>query len=350
MNRSPHFVLFLILLVGCSNVVREISNDEPLVVIPAHFDPIAIPADNPLTKEKVSLGRLLFYDTRLSLDGTVSCGTCHRQEAAFSDAPKTLSVGVHTARTSRNSPSIINAAYVTPLLWDGRAKSLEEQHMFAILTGDEMEADTGRMFEVLRISGYREKWMDAYGDTTITLRRIVNAIACFVRTIVSADSRYDRFLAGDKLALSASEQRGMNLFFSKRLACSECHSGPLFTDNRFHNIGLFFYYLDLGRMGVTGKAEDHSVFKTPSLRNVELTPPYMTTGENEESQLTTLESVIEHYERGGFIWATKDPRIKPLNLTPNEKQDLVEFLRSLTDSSVIQNPRFSHPSVHGIPR
>lgn len=338
-----YVALFVVLCitVACSTD-DTIATKEQWPRIPAGFPPVPVPADNPLTKEKAELGRFLFYDKQLSLDGTVSCASCHRPATAFSDAPNQISAGVESRRGQRNSPMIVNAAYAPTLFWDGRAPSLEEQAMAAFLSPVEMAADTFVVAAYLR-RHYADRWLRVFGDTTVTMMRAMQAIASFERTLISADSRYDRFLRGDTTALTATERRGMRLFFSDRTMCGECHGGPLLTDNKFHNIGLFFHYFDKGRYDVTGDLDDEALFRTPTLRNVALSAPYMATGDADPGILMTLEQVVDHYNDGGKPFATKDKRVRKLGLSNQEKQDLVEFMKALTDSSVITDPRFADP-------
>lgn len=187
------------------------------------------------------------------------------------------------------------------------------------------------------------QWRRAFGDTAVSMKRAMQAIATFERTLVSANSPYDRFVRGDTAALNPVERRGLQLFFSDRTRCSACHGGPNFTDDQFHNVGLFFHYFDRGRYVVTRNPSDEGKFKTPSLRNIALTPPYMSTGDFERGLLNTLEQVVDHYNSGGTSFHSKDVRVRKLNLTMDEQNALVAFLKALTDSSVLDNPRFNNP-------
>lgn len=304
---------------------------------------VPVPADNPITPAKVLLGRRLFFDARLSLDGTIACASCHRQEAAFSDAGRAVSLGVGGEIGIRNAPSIVNAAYRTSLFWDGRAASLEEQALGAFLGKVEMAADTMAVLGLLRSPAYAADWKAAFGDTTTTIWRAMQAIATFERTVVSASSPYDRFVHGDTTALTASQRRGFRLFFSERTMCGHCHGGPDLTDDGFYNIGLFHHYFDLGRMRVTRQMADEARFRTPSLRNVEYTAPYMASGDSEDGEMWTLEQVVDHYNNGGTGFPTKDDRVRKLHLTDQEKADLVAFMKALSDPAVLVDPRFSQP-------
>ena len=202
------------------------------------------PANNVITREKVDLGRHLFYDKRLSNEGTIACASCHVAAQSFSDAPNQVSQGVQGARGLRNAPMIVNVGYRKMMFWDGRASTLEEQAMGAFLNSAEMQADTFAVAVLLRSDVYRAKWLAAFGDTSVSMPRVMQAVATFERTIVSANSRYDRFLQGNLNALSALERKGMQLFFSSKALCSSCHSGPDLTDDLFHNVGLFHHYFD----------------------------------------------------------------------------------------------------------
>lgn len=346
MNRRSAFFLLCWLLIGgyfVGGCASEVTIPEPAFpIVPAHLPTVVAPADNPVTPERAELGRHLFYDKNLSRDGSVACASCHRQEAAFSDGPNSVSVGVNEARGQRNAPMIVNAAYRQSQFWDGRAGSLEDQAMGAFTHPAEMFADTVAVADYIRTT-YPDRWLQVFGDLSVTMRRAMQAIATFERTLVSANSRYDRYVTGDVGALSVQEQRGMRLFFSDRTMCASCHSGPDLTDDQFHNIGLFHHYFDRGRYNVTKEVRDEGLFRTPTLRNVALTPPYMATGDSEDGELNTLEQVMKHYNDGGTNFPNKDKRVRKLGLTEDEVADIVAFMRSLTDSSVITNPRFSRP-------
>lgn len=311
-------------------------------IIPAHLPSVPVPADNPMTPAKVDLGRHLFYDKQLSRDGTVACASCHRQEVAFSDGPNMVSIGVNDARGQRNTPMIVNAAYRRTQFWDGRAATLEAQAMGAFSHPVEMFADTIAVANHLRVL-YSGRWLQVFGDSSVTMLRAMQAIATFERTLISADSRYDRYVRGDGAALNSQEKDGMRLFFSDRTMCSSCHSGPDLTDDDYHNIGLFHHYFDRGRYNVTKDIDDEGLFRTPTLRNVALTPPYMATGDSEDGPMETLEQVMKHYNDGGTNFPNKDKRVRKLGLTDPEVAAIVAFMRALTDSSVITNPRFGPP-------
>lgn len=332
----------LILVAGCANDPLE-PLPEQFPVVPAHLPAMPFPADNPITPAKVDLGRHLYYDVRLSSEGTIACASCHRPEMAFSDAPNQVSEGVNGSRGQRNAPMIVNAGFRKVMFWDGRAGTLEEQAMGAFLNSTEMDADTLAVANLLRSPEYLSKWTAAFGDTVVNMTRAMQAIATFERTIVSTNSRYDRFARGEMNALTAQERQGLQLFFSSKTMCSSCHGGPDFTDDLFHNVGLFHHYFDRGLYNVTKDPLDEGKFKTPTLRNVALSPPYMATGDSEKGLLTTLEQVVDHYNEGGTSFPNKDPRVKKLGLTDPEKAALVAFMKALTDSSVLTNPNWQKP-------
>jgi cytochrome c peroxidase len=238
---------------------------------------------------------------------------------------------------------IVNAAYQPHFFWDGRATTLEEQALDAFLSKTEMAADTVSVAALLRSPDYRTSWMAAFGDTTVTMAMAMRAIAAFERTLVSANSPYDRYVRGEEQAMTAAQKRGMALFFSNQTMCSNCHGGPNFTDHSFRNIGLFRHYFDRGRYSVTKNPDDEALFKTPTLRNVALTPPYMAGGDSDDGELWTLEAVVEHYDKGGFSFHTQDNRVRKLFLSDAQKADLVAFMHALTDRTVLTNPAFAKP-------
>jgi cytochrome c peroxidase len=322
-------------LAGCPETVRPVN--EPMYVIPKGFPEPSFPADNPVNADKIRLGRKLFYDSLLSSNRTVACASCHKQEIAFTDG-REVSRGVNGELGNRNSPTIVNAGYNPVLFWDGRAATIEEQALAAATNPAEMRAVESVIDPRLQQdSVYNLEFQKAFGTgVKPSLRLSMKAIATFVRTVLSGSSRYDDFINGNPNALNDSEKRGKDLFFSARTQCAECHAGFDFTDNQFHSTGLFTHYFDKGRFDVTRNTADVGKFKTPSLRNVALTAPY-----EHDGHIPTLEDVIEHYNSGGKDFINKDSRVRPLNLTATEKQDIIAFLRALTDSSLLTNPRFA---------
>jgi cytochrome c peroxidase len=269
-----------------------------------------VPEANPLTRAKVELGRKLFFDKRLSQDQTLACATCHNPKLAFSDG-RALARGVNDAEGTRNSPALINRGYGTAFFWDGRAATLERQAIEPILNPKELSMNEAEL----------EKRLGMTKD------EITGALASYIRTIRSGDSRFDRYAAGKKNALNALEKAGLAVFRGKG-RCSSCHIGPNFTDERFHNTGVAWRdgkLADEGRFTVTGVERDRGAFKTTTLREISLTAPYMHDG-----SLATLEDVVEFYSNGGRDNPHIDAELRPANFTRDEKIALIAFLRSLT--------------------
>ena len=295
---------------------------------------LPVPLDNPLTAERVDLGRALFFDTQLSRDGTVSCASCHDPDLAFTDG-RSVSVGIDGRQGRRNAPTLLNRGYVRSLFWDGRADSLEAQALLPLSDPDEMGNTHEEIVRRLRRSrSYPGRFAVAFGTETITIGRVAMALASFERTLLSGHSAFDQYrFDGDERALSTDARRGLELFRG-RARCSFCHEGSLFTDHHFHNTGVSWLVssagpgrqdIDLGRYDVTGRNQDRGAFKTPSLRDVELTAPYMHDG-----RLPSLGDVIDFYNRGGEENPFLDGFMQPLNLTAREHADLIAFLESLT--------------------
>ena len=286
-----------------------------------------VPDDNPMNDDKIALGKLLYFDKRLSQNMTIACASCHNPFHGFAD-PARVSTGVGGKTGTRNSPTVINRLFSADQFWDGRAKDLEEQSHGPLTNPLEMAMGSQGdvVARVKAVKGYAPLFRKAFGDDAIDMPRIAKAISAYERTVVSGDSPYDRYQAGDKSALSASAVRGMELFNAKA-NCVKCHAGFNFTDENYNNIGVGMNRPnpDLGRYAVTHKDEDRGKFKTPTLRNVAQTSPYMHDG----SEATLLE-VVEFYDRGGGANPNLSKEIKPLHLSGQEKQDLVAFLETLT--------------------
>lgn len=293
----------------------------------------APPADNVSTPQRVELGQRLFYDTRLSRTQDVACASCHAQANAFAD-PRRVSVGVEGRTGTRNAPAIVNLAWNTSFFWDGGVKTLEQQVIGPIVNPLEMDMTMNEVVERMkREPRYVTLSVAAYG-TEPRPDVVTRSIAAFMRTLVSNGSRYDRYLAGDKSALDASEKRGLDIAMSEKGECFHCHVGFNLTNNQLANNGMTTS--DPGRRKVTERAEDDGLFKVPTLRNVALTAPYMHDG-----SLATLRDVVEHYARGGAGHPNTDPTIHPLDLSEGDKNDLVAFLGSLTDPTFASDPRFA---------
>lgn len=269
-----------------------------------------VPESNPLTAEKVALGRRLFFDKRLSRDGTVACATCHDPKRAFA-GKLPVAVGIGGQKGPRNVPTLVNRVYGKTFFLDGRAATLEQQAIEPILNPIEMGLAPG----------------DIQARTGLPPEEVARAIASYVRTILDGNSRYDRYVNGDTNALSKEQKAGLAVFRGKG-RCTSCHAGPNLTDEAFHNTGIAWRdgeLLDPGRFRVSGKPEDRGAFKVPTLREVARTAPYMHDG-----SLATLEDVVEYYDRGGNPNPGLDPDLRPLTLTALEKKALVAFLKSLS--------------------
>ena len=306
--------------------------------LPSWFPEMEIPAENELTKARVELGRKLFYEPLLSSDSSISCASCHLQEKAFTDGIP-ISIGVNNAIGLRNAPTLANIGYAPRFFHDGGVETLELQSQQPIFSVEEMNFSIAGFLE--RIEGneeYLRLFDEAYNRTPDAFG-ISRAIASFERTIISGNSRFDQYeYQGDITALSESEIRGRALFFSSETECSSCHVPPLFTNYEYENVGLYLNYADSGRARISHLDEDKGKFKVPTLRNIELTAPYVHNG-----SMASLEEVINHFNDGGVGHPNQSGKVKPLGLTEQEKQDLVAFLRSLTDQSFIIEPELSDP-------
>lgn len=294
---------------------------------------IPVPSGNQLTDAKVELGRELFHDARLSVDGSVSCASCHRPDYAFAE-PKAVTEGVAGRSGRRNTPTVLNSVYLTSLFWDGRAASLEEQAIAPIIAHAEMGVtDVASLVQKLKLA-YGDRMRVAF-SRPLSLHTIGMAIASYERTLLSGDSDFDRFEAGDRDAISVAAHRGRALFFGKA-QCGNCHVPPLFTDLAFHNLGVGWSEsgaADTGRFEATGNPEDRGTFKTPSLRDAARTAPYMHDG-----SLPTLRSVVEFYNQGCRPNPGVSKKVGPLNLNDRQLDDLVEFLGTLNgrfDNNVV---------------
>ena len=286
------------------------------------------PADNVGNPERVELGKTLFFDPRLSGSNWISCASCHNPAMGWSDGlPTGIGHGMQALR--RATPSLVNCGFNKSLMWDGRAASLEEQALGPIVAAVEMNQDLpGLVRKLSAIGGYRSLFEAAYPGEGITPRTIGKAIASFERTIVSGDSPFDRWRRGDELAVDESVKRGFSVFEGKG-NCAKCHSGFNFTDDGFHNIGVRGEP-DVGRFALRPVRIAMGAFRTPTLRDVALTAPYMHNG-----AYRTLEEVVEHYDRGGDVTDNLSPDMKPLDLTAREKADLVSFMKSLTGKQML---------------
>jgi len=318
MSAGKWFWVLLLLLCGIAPLPA--ADEFP---VPAGLKPLRIPHDNPLTAAKVVLGKQLYFEPRLSRDNTVSCASCHDPAKGFSNSEQ-FATGVRNQKGGRNSPTILNAAYSALQFWDGRANELEGQALGPIANPIEMDLPIDEAVKRLNdIPGYKSQFKAVFGTDGATPETLAKALAAFERTILSGDAPYDRFIAGDTKALSEAAERGKKVFFNKG-HCSACHVGPVFSDGAFHNIGLGMDKdgADHGRHVVTKVEGDKGSFKTPTLREIGRTGPYMHDG-----SLKTLEEVVDYYDKGGTPNPYLDEEIFPLKLTAEEKADLVTFLK-----------------------
>tara|TARA_B110000908_G_scaffold39098_1_gene47167 strand:+ start:20 stop:1018 length:999 start_codon:yes stop_codon:yes gene_type:complete len=323
---SLFFATFIVTMLLISSKGR--LNDAPISI--EQFDNSK--ADS--LAAQIELGKQLFYDPILSRDSSMSCAICHKQELAFTDGlPK--SIGIRNQEGSRNSPTLTNVLNRPYLLLDGVNPSLEAQVLVPI--SEHKEFDFHILLAVDRLNKipkYQELSQKGYG-TEITAKVLTSSIAEFERTLISNQSAYDHYLNGDKSALTRSQLRGKKLFFDE-LYCAKCHNGPDFTNDALTNNGLYKNYLDTGRMRLTGKEVDRGIFKVPTLRNIELTAPYMHDG-----NFSSLQDVIQNYKNGGKGNKNQNYIIQPFELSKKQETDLINFLKSLTDYKFISNPDFN---------
>ena len=329
-NRLPHRSLFVAALLAATvlaapadSLGQRVSR-KTVRLLPPLPATVPAPLDNPTTQEKAELGRQLFFDPRLSGDNSMSCATCHVPDKAFADGlPQGKGTGGKLL--SRNTPALLNMGFVSRYFWDGRAASLEEQALGPIESPEEMNQNLAELVtELSAISGYVDQFQQVFG-TNPTREAIAKALAAFQRTLVTEASPVDRYLAGDRQALSPAAIRGLELFVGDA-GCVRCHQGPLLSDGEYYRLSTSL--LDTGLAAVTGKAEDRGKFRTPSLRNVARTAPYMHNG-----SMATLDEVVTFYYRGV---PTTAPDGLPLDVEPlsgqsfSEIPDLVAFLEALT--------------------
>ncbi len=348
------------------------------LVLPTDWPMIKVPADNPITQEKFVLGRQLFYEKALSGDDSTSCSSCHDSYLSFAARGPHAGAFGDQVKPLRNVPRLINLGYDTVLMWDGHFTTLEQQVRGALNTVGELNADTLESIRELAANpAYVAMFTNAFGDDTINVDRVAQAIATFERCLISGNSPYDQYMNGDQTAMSASAVRGMNLFFdTMKTNCSDCHNnrgsanpnsaGQTFTDGNYYRTGTFeltnsanggggygldtttrdtLHLLDAGRAAVTRDTADIGKFRTPTLRNVALTPPY-----GAEGNVPSLEQVIATYNAGGTFGqstasrvSNQDPRIRPLKLDSGQLLDLAAFINSLSDLTFISNASFEDP-------
>ena len=291
-------------------------------------------AANPVSRAGFELGRRLFYDPILSRDDSIACGSCHQQFAAFAHLDHRVSHGIGGVNGKRNAPALFNLAWQPNFMWDGAVHHLELQPIAPIQNPIEMDEKLDHVIVKLQAAAhYPAEFRDAFGSPGIDSQRLFRALAQFMGTMISADSRYDRYRAGTA-QLSAIELQGLQVF---REHCAGCHREPLFTDFSFRNNGLDRAPKDRGRADVTNAAEDEGAFRVPSLRNIELTAPYMHDG-----RYASLEQVLDHYIDGVQPSPTLDPRLAGgIKLSGPERDAVLQFLKTLTDESFVNDPRFA---------
>jgi cytochrome c peroxidase len=339
-TKKLYFLLFALIGAACSSNTTQTTGSgftpeiEPLPAQLATYEPMTIPADNPMTPEKVALGKQLFFDERLSIDNSKSCYSCHVCEHGLTDGlPK--AVGALNKQLPRSSPTLWNIGYHKEFYWDGRSGSLEKQAMAAwtggnMGVGDKVNEVVGR---INALQGYREQFQKVF-QSDATADNMMKAIAAFERTIISGNTAWDRFRAGDTSAISESAFRGWNIF--QTIKCNQCHDGVLFTDQQYHNIGIGMDQAnpDVGRFTVTKKPEDTGAFKTPTLRDVAKSAPYFHDG-----SAKTLEEAVDIMLKGGKPNQYLDKKnLQPQRVLPEQREDLLNFLRSLTVDCNLKKP------------
>lgn len=314
--------------------------------LPANFPELPVEKGNPLTVEGVVLGRRLFYDPILSGDSSQACASCHLQQSAFGDTRR-FSSGIHGTKGSRHAPTIVNPAWIPDMFWDGRADGLEGQAREPVPNPIEMDLPWPDAIDRLtHHPEYPDLFCAAFGDKKVTQDRVVKAIAQFERTFISANSKYDRVKRGEA-TFTAAEQRGFILFSTERGDCFHCHDDLFFATSTFHNTGLDSIVLDDGRGDVTGNPADNGKFKSATLRNIEVSAPYMHDG-----RFFSLQEVLAHYNMGFHDGNDVDPliraRLTRAPMTPGEIDTLIIFLDTLTDPDFLTNPDLSNPFLPSV--
>lgn len=327
------------MLVMCrphAGLAQELDTDK-LKALYQRPSTVPFPAQNPYTPEKAVLGKMLFFDPRLSRDQNLNCASCHNPSFGW-EVPLAKAIGAAGAPLRRQSPTVLNNAWSTHFFWDGRASSFEEQARGPIESKVEMDI---RLADVVKrlstVEGYRTTFQRAFPNEGLTESTVLKALGTYERTLVSGTAPFDRWIAGSESAISESAKKGFMLFNGKA-RCSVCHSGWSFTDNKFHDIGLPDDG-DKGRFEITGKQEDLYAMKTPGLRDIAQRAPYVHNG-----SLPTLEAVVVHYNSGGVPRPSRSPLIQPLSLSRTEIQDLIAFMHTLSsESSAIAMPNLPAP-------
>lgn len=334
------FTLITIVMNSCRvdpEILPEVTKEDVKFYVPAGFpQPVYSFQNNTVTPEGFALGRKLFYDNRLSMNNAISCGNCHQQFVAFANAEHQFSHGYDGGYGTRNAPALFNLAWNQLFMWDGGINHIESQPLGPIQNPVEMNETISNVIAKLNaVPSYHTDFEKAFGTDSITTQRICRALAQFMGVMISADSKYDKYMRGET-SLTTSEEHGLALYRTK---CASCHTEPLFTDESFHNNGLAVDNTinDYGRMRITLNPADSLKFKTPSLRNVTVTGPYMHDG-----RFITLQECVDHYSSGIVQSNTLDPLLTAgIPLTPAEKSDLIDFLATLTDYTFMNDSKFS---------
>lgn len=348
--------MILLQLTACRKDKKTYVSTPTFVDVPDHFPPMKVPEDNPFTEEGIELGRKLFYDPILSRDNSISCGTCHAPSLSFSDGKKEA-VGIDGRITPRNTMPLVNLGWQEFFFWDGRAHSLEEVVFHPVREPNEMDLDWSTAEQKLKgHNEYPELFHRAFGEPGIDSVKVSKAVAQFMRTMISGNSKFDLYYKRthgfdlteeefDRSFLTVEEQLGFDLFINEKGDCFHCHPLPMTQVNEFSNNGLDMVFDDPGLGGITGNASDMGRFKIPTLRNIALTAPYMHDG-----RFATLDEVLNFYSEGVENYSPNiDPDMKPdtnstaPRLTDQEKMQIKAFLMTLTDSSFIQNPDLLPP-------
>lgn len=332
---------------SCSDTDDSYQEALPLVTVPGNFPDFIDSKSNPLSEDGIALGKKLFFDKRLSGNNRVSCATCHQQNLAFSDGFALTNQGISGKALERNSPALINLAWANNgLFWDGGSTNLESQAFAPLAHEDEMQQNLTELIEELNADANYPKLFDKAFGTEINQANIVKAIAQFERTLISANSKYDKYVRGESGGVMDEEElKGLQL---AEKFCFSCHATPLLTDNLYHNNGIDTDFTDdtelmmkKGRFRITNNSQDLGKFRTPTLRNIQKTAPYMHDG-----RFATLEKVLDHYSNGVLASATLDPVLNQngklgITLSEIDKKQLIAFLKTLTDYEFLNDKRFS---------
>lgn len=343
--KTKVLVVFSAFVFISCNTTTESSYEAVTIEKPSNFPDIKFDSqENPITNDGVALGRMLFYEGNLSSDGTVACAFCHIQENAFTHHGHTLSHGVGGLQGMRNTPPVQNMAYMQNIMWEGVLHNLSSMALAPISNPVEMNGNFDVITQKLQNStkhNYKLQFKKAFGNEEITANKILLALGQFMATMVSANSKYDKYVRHEEgVMLTNDEMQGLNVFNQK---CASCHATDLFTDQSYRNTGLYYNATldDTGRERVTHDISDYMKFRVPSLRNIELTAPYMHDG-----RFYTLNAVLNHYNSGVIDYPNLDPLLKQngytgISLSDNEKQYLIAFLKTLTDYEFINNSKYS---------